>query len=243
MRTYRIIPLPLLRLDLDKGYMTYLYNHGTTCSTVTYCWYIDGADQNILVDTGADAEVARSWRGLPAETIMTFEDALASLKLKPSDIDIVIQTHLHWDHCCNTHKCQNAKVLVQEEELKFARSPHPIMVGYPWHLLKNLNFVPLNGQYEVAPGIELIPTPGHTVGTQSVCINTERGRAVLTGFCCLKDNFEPPEELKKKKLTVIAPGIHLNAIDAFESALRVKELADILIPIHAPPYEGVKSIP
>jgi len=242
VKAYRIIPLPILRLDIDMGFMTYLYNYGIKRSTVTYCWYIDGADKNILVDTGADAETARNWRGLPAENIMSLEDALAGLKLKPGDIDIVIQTHLHWDHCSNTHKCRNAKILVTEKELAFARSPHPMMVGYPWHLLKGLNFVPINGQYEVAPGIELIPVPGHSPGTQAVCVNTEGGRAVLTGFCCLKENFELPEELKEK-MPVIAPGIHLNAVDAYESALRAKEMADILIPIHDPSYETVKSIP
>lgn len=242
MKSYRIRPLPLLRIDLDMGFLTYLYNYGTKHSTVTYCWYIEGADQNILVDSGADVEVAINWRGIPAEEIMTFEDALASLELKPSDIDLVIQTHLHWDHCSNTHKCENARVIVTEDELRFAQSPHPIMVGYPWHLLRGLNFVPVNGWYEVAPGIELIPTPGHTPGTQSVAISTDHGKAVLTGFCCLKENFEPPEEVKKN-MPIIAPGIHLNVVDAFESTLRVKELADILIPIHDPSFEGVKSLP
>ncbi len=242
MKSYRIRPLPLLRLDIDMGFITYLHNYGTKCPTVTYCWYIEGAEQNILIDSGADAEVAKNWRNLPAEEIVTFEDALASLDLNPNDIDLVIQTHLHWDHCSNTHKCKNARVLVQEDELRFAQSPHPMMVGYPWHLLRGLNFVPVSGRYEVIPGIELIPTPGHTPGTQSVAINTDQGKAVLTGFCCLNENFNPPDEVKKH-MPVIAPGIHLNASDAYESILRIKELADILIPIHDPSFERVRSIP
>ena len=95
---------------------------------------------------------------------------------------------------------------------------------------------------EVAPGIELIPAPGHTPGTQAVSVQTEKGKAFITGFCCLRENFEPPEEVREF-MPVVAPGIHLNAVDAFESALRIKGLADILVPMHDLSLVGVKSIP
>ena len=243
MKTYRIRPLLLIKMELDMGILTYRYNYGTKIQAPVYCWYIEGADQNILVDTGADAELATSYRGFPAEKITSFEEALTSLGLKPDDIDLVIQTHLHWDHCANTSKCKNAKVLVTEDELRFAFSPHPLTgASYKKDLLKGLNFVIVNGQYEVAPGIQLIPAPGHSPGTQAVAIDTDQGKAVITGFCCLKENFEPPEEVREI-MPVITPGTHLNAIDAFESTLRIKGLADILIPMHEPSFIGVKSIP
>lgn len=243
MKTYRIRPLLLIKMELDMGILTYRYKYGTKIQAPVYCWYIEGADQNILVDTGADAELATSYRGFPAEKIMSFEEALTSLGLKPDDIDLVIQTHLHWDHCANTSKCKNAKVLVTEDELRFAFSPHPLTgASYKKDLLKGLNFVIVNGQYEVAPGIQLIPAPGHSPGTQAVAIDTDQGKAVITGFCCLKENFEPPEEVREI-MPVITPGTHLNAIDAFESTLRIKGLADILIPMHEPSFIGVKSIP
>lgn len=243
MKTYRIRPFPLIKMELDMGILMYRYKYGTKIMAPVFFWYIEGADQNILVDTGADAELATSYRGFPAEKIMTFEEALASVGLKPDDIDLVIQTHLHWDHCVNTRKCKNAKVLVTEEELRFALSPHPLTgASYKRDLLRDLNFVLVNGQYEVAPGIELIPAPGHSPGTQAVVINTEKGKAVITGFCCVKENFEPPEEVRAI-MPVITPGTHLNAVDAFESTLRIKGLADILIPMHEPSFVGVKSIP
>lgn len=243
MKTYRIRPLPLIRMEVDMGILTYRYKYGTKIQSPVYCWYIEGADKNILIDTGADAEMATSYRGFPAEKIMSFEEALASVGLKPDDIDLVIQTHLHWDHCANTSKCKNAKVLVSEDELRFAFSPHPITgLSYRKDLLQNLNFVIVNGQYEVAPGIQLIPAPGHSPGTQAVAIDTEQGKAVITGFCCVRENFEPPAEVREV-MPIITPGTHLNAIDAFESALRIKGLADILIPIHEPSFVGVKTIP
>lgn len=243
MGTYRIRPLALISMENDMSNFTYRFNFGKKIQLPVYCWYIEGADKHILVDTGADAKMAMEFRGFPAKEIAPFEDALASVGLKPEDIDLVIQTHLQWDHCANTSKCKNAKVIATEDELLFALSPHPILAPtYKRDLLKDLDFLLVKGQYEVAPGIELIPAPGHTPGTQAVSINTDQGKAIITGFCCIRENFYPPEEVREV-MPVIPPGIHLNAVDAFESALRIKGLADILIPIHDLSLVGVKSIP
>jgi len=245
MKTYQIRPLTLARVEADMSMLTYRFNYGKKFWGAYIAWYIEGADKRILVDTSADAKFATEFRGFPAKEVSTFEDALAGIGLKPTDIDIVIQTHLQWDHCANTSKCKNAKVVVQEEELRFAYAPHPILAPtYKKSLLKGLNFMVVRGHYEIAPGIELIPTPGHTPGCQSVSINTTKGRAIITGFCCTKENFGPPEQASEevKEVTpVIAPGIHLNAIEAYESVLLVKGLADILIISHDP--TDAKTIP
>jgi hypothetical protein len=57
-------------------------------------------------------------------------------------------------------------------------------------------------------------------------VDTDQGTAVITGFCSNGDNFPTVGP-------AVTPGVHINAIEAFESAQRVKEIADILIPIHA----------
>ena len=243
MKTYRIRPLPLASFEMDMSVLTYRFNYGRKIQLPIYCWYIEGADKHILVDTGAEANQALQYRGFPAKEIASFEDALASVGLKPEDIDLVIQTHLQWDHCANTSKCKNAKVIATEDELRFALSPHPILAPtYRRDLLRDLDFLLVKGQCEVAPGIELLPAPGHTPGTQAVAINTDKGRAIITGFCCIRENFEPPEEVREI-MPVLAPGIHLNAVEGFESALRIKGLADILVPIHDLSLVGVKAIP
>jgi len=242
-KTYRIRPLLLTKMEIDMGILLYRYRYGEKFMSPAYCWYIEGADQHILIDTATDADLATSYRGFPAEKVTTFEEALAGLGLKPEDIDLVIQTHLHWDHCANTAKCTNARVLVDETELHFAFAPHPLTgLSYRKELLKDLNFVLVDGYYEVAPGIELIPAPGHSPGTMAVAINTTKGKAIITGFCCVRENFYPPEELKKL-MPVITPGTHTDTVAAYESTLRIKGLADILIPIHDPSYADVPSIP
>jgi N-acyl homoserine lactone hydrolase len=243
MKTYRIRPLALTRVEQDMSVFTYRFHYGRKIQVPHTCWYIEGADQHILVDTAASAEMARSLRGFEAQDIISFEDALGSLNLRPEDIDIVVQTHLQWDHCGNTSKCKNAKVICAEAELLFALSPHPILAPtYRRELLKDLDFTLVQGYCEIIPGLELIPAPGHTPGTLAVSVGTEKGRAVLTGFCSLRENFEPPEAVREI-LPVIAPGIHLNAVEAFETALRIKSLADILIPMHDPASAEAKSIP
>lgn len=157
--------------------------------------------------------------------IMEFEEALATVNLKPEDVDIVIQTHLHNDHCENTYKCTNARVYVQQAELDFFKEPHPIDHRYYSDLLDESEVVAVEGDGEIAPGIRVILTPGHTPGGQSVAVETDVGTAVITGFCCNSNNFPNVGP-------AVTPGVHLNAIEAFESAQRVKDLADILIPIH-----------
>ena len=247
MKTYKIRALPLSSIEIDKAVLMYRFNYGKKIQVPVVMWYIEGADKNILIDTASDAKIAMEYRGLPAKEIMSFEDALASVGLKPKDVDIVVETHLQWDHCANTQKCKNAKILVQEVELRFAYAPHPILAPtYKKSLLTGLNFVVVKGYQEIAPGIELIPTPGHTPGNMSVAVNTEKGKAIITGFCCLQENFGPPEGVSEetKELTpVVAPGIHLNAVDGFESVLLVKGMADIVLACHDPSFMVPKTIP
>jgi glyoxylase-like metal-dependent hydrolase (beta-lactamase superfamily II) len=85
--------------------------------------------------------------------------------------------------------------------------------------------VQVEGDQEIVEGNQVLLTPGHTVGGQSVVVNTSRGKAVITGFCCNEQNFPASGP-------VVPPGVHINAIDAYESARRVREVADILLPLH-----------
>ena len=103
-------------------------------------------------------------------------------------------------------------------------------------LLDDVEVVQVDGDAEIVDGIRVLLTPGHTVGGQSVVVNTRAGQAVITGFCCNEVNFPasgPP----------IPSGVHINVIDAYESARRVKEVADILIPLHDLAVGRQRSIP
>jgi len=226
MSKFVIHPLVVGINETDQGIMTYQQGYGKRIYLPIYVFYLQGGGQKILVDTGMEEFMVPP--GAAEDTglkIMEFEEALATVNLEPEDVDIVIQTHLHNDHCENTYKCTNAKVYVQQTELDFFKSPHPIDHRYYSDLLDDSEVITVDGDTEIVPGIRVVLTPGHTPGGQSVAVETTEGTAVITGFCCNGNNFPSVGP-------AVTPGVHLDAIEAYESAQRVRELADILIPIH-----------
>lgn len=233
--------------------MTYLIYHGEQIVRPYVFWIIEGAGKKIIVDTAIHAEQYRGhhpgFRNLPIEHCLTFEEGLSKASLQPDDLDMVIQTHLHFDHCFNTSRCKNAKVVVQEDELEFAKAPHPMFANmYSESLLQGLKFEPIRGRKEILPGIEVIPVPGHTPGCQAVSVETEAGRAVIAGFCCIKENFFPSEDIQERVspfagYPIIVPGIHFDVMQAYESVLKAKELADIVLPLHEPEIMNMEGIP
>jgi glyoxylase-like metal-dependent hydrolase (beta-lactamase superfamily II) len=253
MKTYRIRPITLARAKSDKGPMTYLVHYGEKIWRPYIFWIIEGAEKNIIVDTAIHADDYKSYhrgfKNLSIEHLMHFEEGLSKASLTPDDIDMVIQTHLHFDHCHNTLKCKNARVLVQEEELRFARDPHPVFAAmYAPDLLDGIDFETVRGRRSILPGIEVIPVPGHTPGCQAVAVDTEAGCAVISGFCSTMDNFFPAEDIRETVspfagYPVTIPGIHYNAFEAYQSILEIKALADIVLPVHEPGLMTVDTIP
>ena len=248
MNTYSLIPIHLGRLNIDLGIMTYRMNYGVKKWLPIISWYIKGADKHILIDSGISAAASAYYTETPFEDFIDFKGGLGQLGLTPEDIDMVIQTHLHFDHVGNTHRCPNARVVVQKSELAFAQAPHP-MQGYLYNpqILKDLKFELVDGDVEILPGIKAIHLPSHTPGTQAVSVNTSQGRAVISGMCSIGDNFNPPEPQREPQRqhhwNVVPPGNFVNLYDAYNSALRLKGLADILIPQHDPALFDVRAIP
>jgi N-acyl homoserine lactone hydrolase len=246
-KKYEIIPMPLCYNQIDKSFMTYFVDCGTPIRVPIFSFYIKGAEKNILVDTGCPAWILDKYLHPPScSDIQSFEKALDKQDLKPGDIDMVIHTHLHLDHDGYTRQCTNAELIVQEDELKFAESPHPLWAAiYPKELTEGLNFQTVKGDNEIVDGIKVLFTPGHTPGTQSVAVATAKGTAIITGFCVIRENFEVAAEIQEiyPSWVVYTPGFHCDALAAFDSMVRVKELADILVPCHEPELEKTEKIP
>ncbi|RPJ11216.1 MAG: N-acyl homoserine lactonase family protein [Desulfobacteraceae bacterium] len=237
MREYTIHPVAVGINETDQGIMTYQRDYGKRIILPIYMFYIKGSDKNIIVDTGLEQfVVSEEVEKECGFKILEFEDALSSFGLKPEDIDVIIHTHLHNDHCENDYKCSNAVVFVQKTELAFLKNPHPIDHRYYQDVLDGVNVVEIEGDAVVEDGIEVLLSPGHSVGGQSVVINTSKGKAVITGFCCNEKNFPA-------KGPAICPGVHIDAIKAFDSAQKIKNMADIIIPIHDLSIGKLKQIP
>ncbi len=234
MTEYTIHPLCVGINQTDQGIMTYQRGYGQRILLPIYIWLIKGGKRTILVDTGMEEfmvpEGAEEELGFP---VLEFEEALEKHGLTPEDIGLVIQTHLHNDHCENTYKCSKAEVIVQKAEWEFAGEPHPLDHRYFPDLLEDLSPTLIQGDYEVEPGIDLMFTPGHTPGGQSVAVRTSAGKAVITGFCCNDKNFP-------KSGPAVCPGVHTDALVAFDSVQRVKEEADLILTCHDPAW-GAKG--
>jgi N-acyl homoserine lactone hydrolase len=150
---------------------------------------------NVLFDTGCHPTVPENpegrWGGLaklmvpimqPGEHVLT---GLAELGLGPDDIDVVINSHLHPDHCgCNTF-FRKATFLAHADELAVARAPGSEAAGYlaaDWD--QPMPVDEIAGQRDVFGDgrIVLLPLPGHTPGSIGALTQLDRtGRFLLAG--------------------------------------------------------------
>ncbi len=132
----------------------------------------------LLVDTGVGGpdEWLTDWRVVNRSVA----DALADVDMTPADIDLVINTHLHFDHCGQNSVFAHAACHVQRAELERARVESREL--YDWFDFMNGRWELLDGDTEIVPGVSVIATPGHTSGHQSVLVATaDGGPDVLIG--------------------------------------------------------------
>ena len=131
----------------------------------------------VLVDTGCGGpdEVLNDWRVVNRSVA----DALAGLDMTPADIGLVINTHLHFDHCGQNAVFSRVPCYVQRTELDRAKRESPDL--YDWFGFMNARWELLDGDIEILPGLSVITTPGHTVGHQCVVVATGGQADLLIG--------------------------------------------------------------
>jgi N-acyl homoserine lactone hydrolase len=132
----------------------------------------------LLLDTGlgeADEETEDWYR--PRRTAI--EDALRTVGLAVEDVDLVVNCHLHFDHIGGNPLFAGRPILCQRRELQTARTTDytvPGLVDFT-----GAQYELLDGEAEIAPGVHVIPTPGHVEGHQSIVLECEDGSIVLAG--------------------------------------------------------------
>ncbi|MGP3756848.1 N-acyl homoserine lactonase family protein [Streptomyces sp. IBSNAI001] len=157
-------------------------------------------DRTVVVDTGGPADEQEIRRMIPfgyaVKEEERVENALARLGVRAEDVDLVVNTHLHWDHCSNNDAFPDAEILVQRAELGYATGPCPEPArayglhggSVPAFARCAERFRALDGAAEIAPGLGILPLPGHSPGSQGVRVDTGVGTFVITGDCV--DTFE-----------------------------------------------------
>ena len=156
-------------------------------------WLIEGAEKTILIDTGLgdidEISDMQSRYGVDfVATRTTDQDLVAGLArfgVAPEDVDIVVLTHLHFDHVGNNELFPNARFIVQKDELPQAQHPpHFCMFYYPEYSYKidavadRLDVI--DGDFDLAPGVRLVKIGGHTPGCMVVMVTTDVGVVCLT---------------------------------------------------------------
>jgi len=131
----------------------------------------------ILVDTGVgwgDEDLIREWKVVNRHAAAALEEH----DLSPADVRVVINSHLHFDHCGQNAVFKHAPFYVQRSELDRARKSGEA-IG--WFDFAGARFELLDGDTEIAEGVRVVSTPGHTEGHQSVFVDTAEGGAVMIG--------------------------------------------------------------
>ena len=238
-----IRPIPLIYGPMLQAKMLNQWFWQDSITDAFYCWYIEGASKRILVDSGIGIG-HNDDMFQPKERFQTLEEGLKKLGLGYQDIDILIETHLDRDHCEFIHNFTNAQVYVQKAELEVALNPHPMNKTryYPREYYEKVNWTVVEGDHKIVDGVEVLFTPGHSPGTQSVAVDTPQGRAIICGMCCLDQNLFPPPMVSKLQ-EVIPTTIVYNAIQDYDSMLRIKKEADIVVTSHATRWMFMDKIP
>lgn len=170
-------------------------------------WIVDHPKGRVLFDSGLHADFLTNHDRL-ADGDATFkvdlkhglDQALAGSEIRADQIDIIIFSHLHWDHCGGTHAVPNARIMVQKNEWAFGQEEISQLFGYnkaDYDLGHDV--VQIDGEHDVFDdgSVICVPTPGHTAGHQSLRVNLESGPVLLVADCCywssmLEENVLPP---------------------------------------------------
>jgi N-acyl homoserine lactone hydrolase len=139
-----------------------------------YVHVIDHPDARVLVDTGM-TQLHPAVADMDPHLVPLSAQADFDL----ASIDVVINTHLHFDHCGGNHLFTGRPIYVQRRELDDARNEDDYTIR-EWVEAPGVQYVPVDGALELLPGLRLVPAPGHTRGSQVVVVETG-GRPVVIG--------------------------------------------------------------
>ncbi|MEH7186064.1 quorum-quenching N-acyl homoserine lactonase AiiA [Bacillus toyonensis] len=200
MTVKKLYFLPAGRCMLDHSSVNSTLTPGKLLNLPVWCYLLETEEGLILVDTGMPESALNNenlFKGTFVEgqvlPKMNENDRIVNILKRvgyePEDLLYIISSHLHFDHAGGNGVFTNTPIIVQRAEYEVALHREEYLKEC---ILPNLNYKIIEGDYEVVPGVQLIYTPGHTPGHQSLLIETEKsGRVLLTiDASYTKENFE-----------------------------------------------------
>lgn len=228
MASLKIYPLHVGTITRPVANFCQGLEPGTVSDLPLICWYVEGSDKRILVDTGGGDPALAHPRWLPykREDDQTMESALKKLGLKCDDIDMVVVTHLHWDHSADNMLFQNAEIIVQQAELRSARLPNPDTAHvYIPSVIYDIDYTVISGDKEIAEGVKVIFTPGHTAGMQGVLVAGQtRSIFIASDTLPLFKNIEQDH--------LVISDIYVDLQKYYESLNKIAKLSAFILPGH-----------
>ncbi len=176
-------------------------------------------NKHVLVDTG------------PPSRRPQLLQALQAKGLAPDEIDAVIITHMHWDHCLNADLFKDARVLLHPKEIDYVNAPSRKDYGtasYVADMLGKLNVEPVSDGDVIFEGVSVIETPGHTKGHMSVLVDVE-GETVLVAGDAMPDTGTVKRGLPYN--------IFWDVREAGESVEKMLDSSKVFYPGHDRPFK------
>jgi N-acyl homoserine lactone hydrolase len=196
MNNFSIRPLRLGTIRRKKENMSYQCGVKEVMDYPLISYYLEGAGQKIIVDTGGCPPDGVKWQPYFREENESLDKALNAIGVSTGEIDTVILTHLHWDHASNNHLFPKARFIVQKKEYDYVVALEPrVKGGYDLDLLLGTEYECVDGDCSVIPGVSVVLAPGHSTGMQCVVVETRGGKFILGGdLITLFENWEaePP---------------------------------------------------
>ncbi|MDE3130329.1 MAG: N-acyl homoserine lactonase family protein [Acidobacteriota bacterium] len=210
-------------LVIDQSHITWNVGCGTPVRFPVYSVLIEHPDGPMVFDSGYDLDLVNAVLPfeLPEQTAeQTLPAQLDRCGLAPSDVGVLINSHLHFDHVGGNKHLTEATCYLHELELREARTPEPFeRFGYADTSFDHpaAKFELLSGDVQLADGIHLFHTPGHTVGHYSLLVELENSHPLLfmADVSYTAAAFAADQQA----------GFHNNPVDGVRSIRRCKRLA------------------
>lgn len=210
-------------LVIDRSQVLWHIDVGTPVRFPVYSVLVEHPEGLFMFDTGYDLDHVNEV--LPFELPEQSDDQTIPAQLNKcgfhaEQVDYVINSHFHFDHVGGNKYLTNATTLVSKEELRHAKVPEPfehlgysdLTFDYP-----GTKYEQVTGDIEIADGIWLFETPGHTAGHYSMMVEMDGGPSMIFAG----DAAYTFENLERE----IVGGFHLDPTASVESLRRLKRLA------------------